>query len=280
MPALPREFVRVLEIRYSKSYHSALRGNDGKELCMLPQTILFDLDDTLIHCNKYFEIVLEQFADLMTTWFAAYRIDKEDVRKKQLEIDVAGVKQHGFTADHFPQSLIETYLHFSHAAGRKTSPDEKQELLSLGRSVYDMEIEPYPYMVETLDRLRADGHRLYLYTGGVVSVQQKKIKAVRLESYFGDRVFVRQHKTAEALETIVREQGFDRSDTWMVGNSIRTDVMPALKAGLNCIYIPALLEWEYNIVDITAEPEGAFLKLSELKEVPAAIEAYLRAVKR
>lgn len=242
---------------------------------MKPQTILFDLDDTLIHCNKYFEIVLEQFTDLLTTWFASYRLSKEEVRKKQLEIDIAGVNRHGFTADHFPESLVETYRHFSNMNGRKTSARETDELLALGRSVYDMEIEPYPYMVETLDKLRAAGHRLFLYTGGIVSVQQKKIKAVRLESYFGDRVFIRQHKTAEALEEIVREQSFDRAETWMIGNSIRTDVVPALKAGLNCIYIPALLEWEYNIVDVTAEPKGAFLKLKELKQVPAAVENYL-----
>lgn len=242
---------------------------------MKPQTILFDMDDTLIHCNKYFEIVLEQFTDLLTTWFASFRLTKEDVRKKQLEIDIAGVNQHGFTTSHFPESLVLTYMHFCNVTGRQASEDERKELLALGSSVYDMTIEPYPYMVETLEKLRADGHRLYLYTGGMVAVQQKKIKAVRLENYFGDRVFIRQHKTVEALEQIVQEQGFDRSETWMIGNSIRTDVVPALTAGLHCIYIQALLEWEYNIVDVSVEAKGAFLKLPELKDVPEAIKSYL-----
>lgn len=238
---------------------------------MKPQTILFDLDDTLIHCNKYFVAVLDQFADLLTTWFSSYRFSKAEIKKKQLEIDIAGVNIHGFTTDHFPHSLAETYAYFSHMTGRSQNRKEKEELLQLGRSVYDRQVEPYPYMVETLDQLKTDGHRLFLYTGGVASVQHKKIKAVRLESYFGDRIFVRQHKTAEALEKIVKQEGFERDNTWMIGNSIRTDVVPALKAELNCIYIPAQLEWEYNIVEITDEPKGVFLKTSSLQDVPKVI---------
>lgn len=238
---------------------------------MKPQTILFDLDDTLIHCNKYFDAVLDQFADLLCTWFAAGRPGIEDIKKKQLEIDIAGVNIHGFTIDHFPKSLVETYMYFSNLYGRDPSKLEEEELLALGKSVYDLSVEPYPYMVETLDRLQASGHKLHLYTGGIAAHQHKKIKSVQLEAYFGDRVFVRQHKTAEALEAILQEQGFDRSETWMIGNSIRTDVVPALKAGIHCIYIPAITEWQYNIVEINEEPKGHFLRLQSLQEVPEAI---------
>lgn len=238
---------------------------------MKPQTILFDLDDTLIHCNKYFDAVLDQFADLLSTWFASHRLTQEVIKKKQLEIDIAGVNIHGFTIDHFPVSLVETYGYFSDLYGRTRSRGEEEELLALGKSVYDLEVEPYPYMVETLERLRADGHLLYLYTGGIAAHQHKKIKSVKLETFFGDRIFVRQHKTAEALEEIVRENGFDRTNTWMIGNSIRTDVVPALKAGLHCVYIPAIQEWQYNIVEMNEEPKGVFLKLQSLQEVPGAI---------
>lgn len=238
---------------------------------MKPQTILFDLDDTLIHCNKYFEAVLQQFSDLMSTWFAGSRITSEDIREKQLEIDIAGVKIHGFTTDHFPLSLVKTYEFFADAAGRLKDKMEEEELLALGRSAYNQQVEPYPHMVETLDRLKADGHELFLYTGGVPTVQEKKIKAVRLEPYFGKGVFVRQHKTVHDLETIVRQEQFDRGRTWMIGNSMRTDVVPALEAGLHCIYIPAVLEWQYNIVEMTSKPKGAFLKLKSLLQVPPAI---------
>jgi putative hydrolase of the HAD superfamily len=243
----------------------------GGESRMKQQTILFDLDDTLIHCNKYFDAVLDQFADLLSTWFASDKLPGEVIKKKQLEIDIAGVNIHGFTTDHFPVSLVQTYDYFSNLYGRSRSKAEESELLTLGKSVYDLQVEPYPYMVETLEELRAEGHLLYLYTGGITAHQHKKIKSVKLEAFFGERIFVRQHKTAEALEAIVQENGFDRMNTWMIGNSIRTDVVPALKAGINCVYIPALQEWQYNIVEINEQPKGVFLKLQSLREVPKAI---------
>lgn len=236
-----------------------------------PQIIFFDLDDTLIHCNKYFDAVLDQFADLMETWFSSHKLTGSAVKQKQLEIDIAGVQLHGFTMDHFPVSLVETYRYFSALLGREGSRQEEDELLALGKSVYELQVEPYPAMVETLDRLEGEGHALYLYTGGVAAHQHKKIKSLQLERYFGDRIFVRQHKTEEALEEILTTGGFDRGRTWMIGNSIRTDVMPALKAGIHCIHIPAITEWQFNIVDITVTPKGQFLRLPLLEAVPAAI---------
>lgn len=238
---------------------------------MTQQTILFDLDDTLIHCNKYFDAVLDQFADLVSTWFASYKLSIESIKQKQLEIDIAGVNLHGFSMDHFPRSLVETYRYYSDVLGRQKDQMEEEQLLTLGESVYNLQVEPYPDMVETLEKLQADGHLLYMYTGGVVAHQHKKIKSVQLDRYFGDRIFVRQHKTAEALEQILTENPFDRANTWMIGNSMRTDVMPALRAGIHCIHIPAFVEWEYNIIEVKETPRGRFLKLGSLSEVPAAI---------
>jgi putative hydrolase of the HAD superfamily len=241
---------------------------------MIRQTILFDLDDTLIHCNKYFDFVLEQLVDTLQTWFKAHAITAIDVKKKQLEIDTLGVNRHGFTTDHFPQSLVDTYEYFSLMTGRSESAQEKEWLLQLGKSVYDREVEPYPDMVVTLEHLQAEGHELHLYTGGVASVQEKKIKALSLETFFGDRVFIRQHKTAAALEDILTKEKFDRAATWMVGNSLRTDIVPALETGIHAIYVPAITEWEYNIIDITVQPKGAFYTIASLKEVPTAIANY------
>ncbi|GIP39572.1 haloacid dehalogenase [Paenibacillus sp. J31TS4] len=238
---------------------------------MKPQTILFDMDDTLVHCNKYFMLVLDQFADLMETWFASYELSKQEVLDKQLEIDIAGVHVLGFTESHFPQSLVDTYRHFGTLTGRRLSRMEVTELQELGRSVYEHEVEPYPYMVEALQELEEDGHRLYLYTGGVEAIQMRKVKAVSLETYFQDRIFIRRHKNAEALDAILKANGFDRSQTWMVGNSMRTDVMPALENGIHAIYLPAENEWAFNVVEATAEPQGAFLTLRSLNEVRAAI---------
>ncbi|WP_409341383.1 HAD family hydrolase [Paenibacillus sp. MBLB4367] len=241
---------------------------------MRPQTLLFDLDDTLVHCNKYFDMVIDQCADQLMTWFASDRLTADEVKKKQLEIDTARVAVQGFMPDHFPQSLIDTYHYFSALTGRETSRSEEESLRELGKSVYDQEVEPYPNMVETLDLLKGEGHSLFLYTGGVATVQERKIKALGLETYFGDRVFIRRHKTTDALEDILNKQRFDRDLTWMIGNSIRTDIVPALETGIHAVHVPAILEWQFNIVDIHVRPKGAFLQVPTLREVPTAIAGY------
>lgn len=239
------------------------------------EKILFDLDDTLAHCNKYFDIVLDQFADELLTWFAAYPITEDEVKRKQLEIDIRGVEIHGFSTDHFPQSLVDTYKHYASLTGRPVSKHEEELLRKLGSSVYDQEVEPYPNMRATLDVLMADGHELHLYTGGVAKMQMKKVEKLELHHYFGDRIYIRQHKTTSTLEDILHQGHFDREHTWMIGNSLRTDITPALETGIHCIYIPAKTEWQFNMVHVNAKPKGAFLTLQSLVEVPKAISLYL-----
>jgi putative hydrolase of the HAD superfamily len=117
---------------------------------------------------------------------------------------------------------------------------------------------------------------LHLYTGGDPIIQRRKIESMNLERYFDDRIYVRQHKNTDALENILFEGRFDRANTWMIGNSIRTDVLPALHCGINAVYLKRETEWMYNVIPIDAQPSGALLTLTELPDVPPAIHNYLK----
>lgn len=241
---------------------------------MTPQTILFDLDDTLVHCNKYFDMVIEQFLDVMLTWFHGHDLTAKQIKETQIEIDMAGIHKHGLIPERFPQSFVETYRHYADLLGRTPSEEEERFVYRLGHTVYEQSVEPYPYMEETLQTLAAAGHRLVLYTGGDETIQRKKVSDAGLERYFGDRIFVTLHKDVGFMKSIVASQRFDPSVTWMIGNSVRTDVIPALEAGLNCIHIPAVNDWHYNLGEVTAVPQGEFLRLPSLRDVPPAIAAY------
>lgn len=242
----------------------------------MKQQIMFDLDDTLIHCNKYFYLVIDQFIDAMTTWFGSSSlVTVQAIRDKQMEIDIAGVAVFGFKSEHFPQSFVDTYIHFSHLTGRKRLTNEENFLWKLGLSVYEHDTEPYPNMEQTLFSLAESGHELHLYTGGELPIQRRKIEKLNLERYFDSRIYIRRLKNSDALESILSTGQFDRSSTWMVGNSIRTDVVPALTAGIHAIHMRAVTEWEYNVVQIEVEPKGAFLTLDHLKDVPDAIHGYV-----
>jgi putative hydrolase of the HAD superfamily len=246
---------------------------------MSKQTILFDLDDTLVHCNKYFIMVINQFADEMQAWFSSYGITRKEIKQKQLEIDLAGVHIHGFQIDRFPQSFVDTYEFFRDQTGHSGIAHAREQLLKLGQSVYQYQVEPFPQMKETLQQLKDQGHELYLYTGGDASIQHKKVSQVGLEPFFHNRIFVTEHKNTSYLDSIIRSQRFDRSSTWMIGNSARTDIVPALEAGIHSIYIPTEQEWEYNVVDINVKPKGAFYTASSLKDVPGMIRNYAKQMK-
>jgi len=233
--------------------------------------LLFDLDDTLIHCNKYFDLVIDQFADLLETWFAGVRLTKDEIKKKQLELDLAGIHVAGFAAERFPESFAETYDHYCAMHGRQRDPEERRRLLELGYTVYDSEFELYPNVVDTLSRLRAEGHLISLYTGGVEKIQRAKVEKVNLGPFFDDRIFVAQHKNATALEGILTSMGFDRSRTWMIGNSLRTDIAPAIECGIGAVYIPPLSNWAFDLVDIPLGASERLLRLESISQVPAAL---------
>ena len=241
----------------------------------MKQTLFFDLDDTLVYCNKYFHLVLEQFADLMSTWFGPLGVKREEIMQKHTEIDIAGVQAVGFLGEHFPKSFVDTYRYFHHLTGRPSSKQEESHMWELGNSVYEQEAEPYPHMEETLNQLSREGHELHLYTGGERNIQLNKIERLNLQRFFGNRIYVRQHKDTAALEQILADGGFDRSITWMIGNSLRTDVLPALQCGIHSVYMKREDEWSYNMVPIETQPPGAFLTLHSLSEVPVSIRKFV-----
>lgn len=236
---------------------------------MQKQNILFNLDDTLSHCNKYFNQVISEFADQMTTWF--YSITKEEIKRKQLEIDVEAISKYGLKSERFPESFVGTYEYYCDLFGKEKKSEEIDYLRELGFKVFDIPVEPIPHMNETLCRLKELGHELYLHTGGDEANQFRKIAQLELATYFEHRIFISEHKDTTALADILKTIKADPSITWMVGNSLRTDIVPALEMDIHAIYIPAETEWEYNIVEVDVDHSSNFLTVNSLKEVPDVI---------
>jgi len=240
----------------------------------MKQHLFFDLDDTLVHCNKYFQAVLNEFAERMMFRFPHLALTRKAVLAKQAEIDIAGIRVLGFKPDHFPQSLVDTYRHFCAVAGERPSPEEEREIWRLGMSVFEREVEPYPHLEETLETLSSQGHVLHLYTGGDARFQRRKIRKLNLVRHFGNRVYVRRHKSESDLRGILAAVSCDPSRTWMIGNSVRTDVLPALACGLHVVYMKHEGEWSYNVVPINIKPRGVFETVRSLAEIPPIIRRH------
>lgn len=237
------------------------------------QTVIFDLDDTLVHCNKYFFGIIDQFAAELAELFS-HSCTTNDVKNKQLELDIASVHVNGFTTEHFPQSFVDTYHYYCREYGMMPDTTLEQHYRELAKSVYEMPIEPYPSMIETLEALQNDGHQLVLYTGGVEEIQLRKVNQMGLEAFFANRIHVTAHKNSHFLNQMIEHENWLRSRTWMVGNSLRTDIVPALENGIHAVFIPAKLEWQYNVIEVHSEPSGVFETVANLSDVPALIRAH------
>jgi putative hydrolase of the HAD superfamily len=81
-------------------------------------------------------------------------------------------------------------------------------------------------------------------------------------------VFIYEHKNKHALKKVLQSIKTEKHMTWMIGNSLRTDIMPAIELGINAIHIPSEIEWSYNVLDMEIEPGGTFAELESLKRLP------------
>lgn len=239
-----------------------------------PLNLLFDLDDTLIHCNIYFDQVIEHFVDLMEQWFAD-SIPRENIKAKQLEYDLVGIQSKGFKAARFPESFLETYHYYCQLTNRLSHDEELTLLWRLGYSVYDSDFQLYPDVLQTLTQLQDEGHTLHLFTGGDPIIQRKKVQKVNLAPFFHDRIFVAQHKDTHALEKILRERDVQRDSCWMIGNSYRTDIIPALQCKIGAIYIPPLSNWAFDEVPIPSLENNRFLHANSIRNMPQVLKDYL-----
>jgi putative hydrolase of the HAD superfamily len=235
-------------------------------------TLILDLDDTLVHCNKYFHEARDKFVKQMQSWF--HVLPKEKINQKQLELDIKGVEKHGLHSSVYIDSLVKTYQYFCIKHKRRMREKEIERVRRIGQSVFQTEVQPFPYMYEVLNTLRKHGHQLHLFTGGDKENQTRKISQLALDNYFEDRIFIYEHKNSSALQDVLDKIKPDKKSTWMIGNSLKTDIKPAIELGINAIHIPTELEWSYNITDIDIEPSGTFAELESLSDLPDYLTEY------
>jgi putative hydrolase of the HAD superfamily len=243
----------------------------------MKQHLLFDLDDTLIHCNRFFNEAREQFLQAMGQFFASYAIDLNMVSETQNQIDLSGIEEHGLGKHRFPESLASTYRLMCEKFGKDHDTQEEQELLAIGYGVYTRPVELYPQAHETLLKLREAGHELYLYTGGDIEIQTAKVLNAGLHELFPEhRRFVSEHKNRTVLAEILQKNKFDREHTWMIGNSARNDIRPALEEGIHAIYLPDKDGWSFDQADLNVPIRGRFHTLDHISEVPKIIYEHIK----
>lgn len=221
--------------------------------------IIFDFDDTLVETAVHFELSRERFASYMAgldfpTAEVLEILDTNDIKNIR--------KMGGYMKECFPQAMLQTYRHFCSKEGISEDPEKCKEVESIGWWVFDQRPDPVPGAVTVLERLRAD-FELVLATKGDPTVQWQRIQDSGLIELF-DGIFVLRDKTPGEYERIARMHGMKTGASWIVGNSIKSEINPGLRAGFNCIYIPNRYTWHYENED----PIGEYVTLESLRMIP------------
>jgi putative hydrolase of the HAD superfamily len=242
----------------------------------MKQHLLFDLDDTLIHCNRFFNEAREEFLTAMDMYFSANEVERKMVDETQQHIDLTGIEQHGLGKHRFPESLVATYRLLCDKFGKEPRKQEEDELLAIGYGVYTKPIELYPHAHETLEHLRGEGHELYLYTGGDFEIQTGKVVRAGLEDMFPlHRRFISEHKNRSVLADILKTNRLQYEHTWMIGNSARNDIRPALEEGIHAIHLPDVGGWSFDQADLNVPLRGRFITLETIRRVPDTIREHI-----
>ncbi|MGV8831981.1 MAG: HAD family hydrolase [Devosia sp.] len=223
-------------------------------------TIALDADDTLWQNEQFFRLTQQRFAELLADY-----TDAPDLNDR-LIASVAGNLQHyGFGAKGFTLSMVETALDVTN---HRVPGTVIAEILAAGRELLTFEVETLPYVDQALEQLHRD-HRLILVTKGDLLDQERKLAASGLAEYFS-AIEIVSDKNQDTYARIFAQHTDGAERTVMVGNSLRSDILPALAAGSYAVYVPHDLTWSYEHAD---EPIGQprYSKIAHIGALPEAV---------
>jgi putative hydrolase of the HAD superfamily len=214
--------------------------------------LLIDADDTLWENNIYFEQAFDDFC----TFLDHSSLRPAEIRAILDEIELANIKTHGYGSENFARNLCQCY---DRLVERAIAPQDLERIMALAQQIMSQPIDILDGVPETLEYLAAR-HDLVLFTKGHPEEQKLKVDRSGLGVYFGNTAIVKE-KDAAAYATIVREHRFDPAKTWMIGNSPKSDINPALEAGLNAVFVPHDRTWHLERTDLSEGP-GRLLRLT------------------
>ena len=222
------------------------------------QNLIFDADDTLWENNVLFENVIEAFIDHIMIEPGRTR---EEVRAILNEIEKVNSRLYGYGCVVFERSLGECLARLRTATPEDTRTSWVRELCG---PIRDGVMELIAGVPETLTALR-ERHDLFLLTKGDPEEQQRKIDASGLTGMFNEVTIVAE-KTPAAYEAYVTSRGLDLDRTWMIGNSPRSDILPALEARLGAILVPHPLTWALEAADVPVG-HGRFRQIGKISQL-------------
>ena len=224
------------------------------------KAICFDADDTLWHNERFFRLTQDRFYTLLSD-----HADADHLAERLLDAERRNLGQYGFGIKGFVLSMIETALDVTE---NRVPGDVIREIVSAGQEMLSHPIELLPGAEEAIAALQAE-YRLILITKGDLLDQERKLAQSGLGEAF-DGVEIVSDKTDAVYGEIFRRHRIPAASALMVGNSVKSDILPVIGAGGWAVHVPHGLTWAIEAAD-TPEKHPRFRRIDSLFELPGVI---------
>ena len=225
------------------------------------QTLLIDADDTLWENNIYFERAIANFISFLNH----HEFSPEQVREVLNDVERECIITHGYGLHSFAHALVQT---FERLAVEPLTPALHETISGFAHTIAEHPVEILAGVPETLQYL-GGRHHLILLTKGAMAEQSGKVERSGLKEYFS-AVEIVAEKDVSTYESIISKYGLVPDISWMIGNSPKSDISPALYAGLNAVFVPHGDTWVLEHEELaTAQPPSRLIvveKFAGLRE--------------
>jgi putative hydrolase of the HAD superfamily len=220
--------------------------------------IAFDADDTLWPNQPHFDHVEAQLLQIL-----AHYADTDTINARLYDVQRANMQLFGYGAKSFMLSMIETTIQLS---GGAVVGSEIQRILDLGKDLLRFAIEPLPDVVDVLTELKQRGHHLIILTKGDLFDQESKIARSGLGDFF-DHVEIVSEKDEPTYRRLFARLGATPENFVMIGNSLKSDILPVVKLGFPAIHVPYHANWIHEHVPAELLTGVEFRVVARLREV-------------
>ncbi len=221
-------------------------------------TVAFDADDTLWHNERFFQMTQAHFADLLSEY-----TEKSDLMSRLVAAEKRNLGHYGFGIKGFTLSMIETALEVT---GNKVPASVIAEIIDVGREMLRHPVDLLPHAREAVEAAR-ETHRILLITKGDLLDQERKLAQSGLGELF-DAVEIVSDKTTRSYREIFARHGDGAEHGMMVGNSLKSDIVPMIEAGGWGVFVPHGFEWE---LEKAPEPSES-ARYSQIKDLSGLAE--------
>lgn len=220
------------------------------------KVIAFDADDTLWHNEMFFREVEERYCQLLGEFLPPHTVSRE-----LLKTEIGNLEHYGYGIKSFVLSMIEAAVQVT---DRKIPAEVIETIISLGKEMMMKPVELVDGVEEVLKQLRKE-FRLVVATKGDLIDQERKLKKSGLSHYF-HHIEIMSDKREADFQKLIRHLDIPAEEFMMIGNSLKSDILPVLNLGGYGIHIPYHVTWEHEMIEANTDHPN-FRKVQRISEI-------------